>query len=50
MADTKVAFMVTEEQKAEIDKLKKKEYYDRPYSELLRDILDAGIRAKKKGD
>lgn len=51
MSDKKMAFMVTEEMASDIDNLKKEQYYDKPYSDLLRDVVAAGLKAlKKKGD
>ena len=46
--EKKVSFRVTDEQLAEIERLKKHKYYSQSYSQLLRDIIDKGLEAVAK--
>lgn len=51
-AEKKVAFRVTGEQAAHIEKLKQEIYFNKSYSDLYRDLISKGIEAvnqRKKG-
>ena len=39
---------VTPEINAKLEKLKKKSYYDKTYSDMLRNVIAAGLEATKK--
>ena len=39
---------ITDEQKKALDKLKKKEFYNKSQSEMIRQIIALGIQAKAK--
>lgn len=51
MEDTKAArfsLTITPELAEECDEFKRTEYYNKSYSEMYRDLIRAGIKAKKE--
>lgn len=44
---TRLTFIVTPEIEAEIQKLKQEVYFDRTQSEMIRDLVAAGVRSRK---
>jgi len=52
-AEKKIAFRLSPRQLEDVEKLKKKSYFNKNYSDLYRDALDAGLKVlsqQKKGE
>lgn len=49
MKDKRTTITIPEEMRKEIQKLKKGKYFDKPYSEIYRMLLQKGLEAYKEG-
>ena len=48
--EKKIAFRITDEQAAEIDRVKQVRFYNKSYADLYRYLIDVALETLKKGN